>query len=276
LNDLYTETDAVRGKIAGYLDKLIGYGVDGFRVDAAKHINQADMADIESRLSDTQWGGRPYVLQEVYPGSGGDLAPAAFESNGSVIGFDFAYAVKSAFQGSLANLKNLASSGLQPADKDGVMVTNHDTERDGSTLNYKNGSQYTLATEFMLAYGYGAPSVFSGYAFNGHDDSPPADASGHVTATDCSSGAWICTDRVQGIANMVGWHNAAAGQAVTDWWDNGGDAIAFSRGGRAWIALNKGGSALTRTFTTGLAPGAYCDVIHSTPDADGACGGPTV
>ena len=276
LADLYTETDDVRAKIAGYLNKLIGYGVDGFRVDSAKHINQADMANIESRLSNTLWGQRPYVLQEVALGGSGNLAPAAFEGNGSVIGFDYADALKSQFQGNIANLRTFGQSGLEPSASDGAMVANHDTERDGSTLNYKNGSQYTLATEFMLARGYGnQPTVYSGFAFNSSDDSPPADANGYVTATDCSSSAWVCTDRVQGIANLVGWHNAAQGASVANWWDNGNNTIAFSRGSKAWIALNNSGSAVTQTFTTGLAAGTYCDVIHGSVSGS-TCSGPTV
>lgn len=278
LNDLYTETDGVRGKIAGYLNKLIGYGVDGFRVDSAKHINQADMANIESRLNNTTWGQRPYVLQEVALGSSGNLAPSAFESNGSVIGFDYANNLKSQFQGNIANLKTFGQSwGLEPSDKDGAMVTNHDTERNGSTLNYKDGATYDLATEFMLAWGYGQPSVYSGFAFANSDDSPPADGNGMVTATDCSSSAWVCTDRVQGVADMVGWHNAAQGQPVANWWDNGSNAIAFSRGGAAWISLNNSGSAVTQSFQTGLAAGTYCDVIHGDPPASGgSCDGPSV
>jgi alpha-amylase len=42
LADLRTESNHVRATLAGYLDKLIGYGVSGFRVDAAKHIGQRD------------------------------------------------------------------------------------------------------------------------------------------------------------------------------------------------------------------------------------------
>jgi alpha-amylase len=276
LTDLYTETDDVRAKIAGYLNNLIADGTDGFRVDSAKHINQADMANIESRLNNTGWGQRPYVLQEIFPGSSGNLAAAAFESNGSVIGFDAADTLKSAFQGNITSLKTFGQ-GLQPSASDGAMVANHDTERDGSTLNYKSGSQYTLATEFLLAYGYGnQPTVYSGFAFNSSDDSPPADGNGYVTGTDCSSGAWVCTDRAQGVANMVGWHNAASGQSVANWWDNGNNAVAFSRGSRAWIAINNSGSAVTQTFSTGLAAGTYCDVIHGNPGASGACSGPGV
>ncbi|GAB2693770.1 carbohydrate-binding module family 20 domain-containing protein [Kitasatospora kifunensis] len=278
LSDLYTEKDDVRAKLAGYLNKLVGYGVDGFRMDAAKHIAQADMANILSRVNNTTWtGSRPYVYQEVIPGSSGQLAPSAFEGNGSVIEFTYAYDLKSQFNGNIANLKTFGQSwGIEPSNLSSVMVTNHDTERSGQTLSYKDGSKYTLATVFELAWGYGTPQVYSGFDFSTSDQSPPADANGFVTATDCSSGAWICTDRNQGIANMVGWHNAAQGQSVANWWDNGSSAIAFSRGNTAWVAINNGGSAVTQTFSTGLAPGSYCDVIHGTPAAGGTCSGPTV
>ncbi|MFD0330840.1 carbohydrate-binding module family 20 domain-containing protein [Streptacidiphilus monticola] len=277
LEDLSTESDDVRSKEAAYLNKLIGYGVDGFRVDAAKHINQADFANILSRLNNTVWGGRPYVVQEVFPGSSGNLAPAAFESNGSVIGFDYADNLKNQFTGNIANLKTFGSSwGLQPSSLEESMVTNHDTERDGSTLNYKNGATYNLATEFLLAWGYGTPQVYSSFNWNTSDDSPPADSSGFVTDTDCSNG-WTCTDRAQGVANMVGWHNAAAGQSVANWYDDGANLIAFSRGSKAWITLNNGTSTQTRTFATGLAAGTYCDVIHGDYNAaTGSCSGPTV
>ncbi|MCX4748628.1 alpha-amylase family glycosyl hydrolase [Kitasatospora sp. NBC_01287] len=278
LSDLATERDDVRAELAGYLNKLVGYGVDGFRMDAAKHIAQADMANILGRVNNTSWtGSRPYVYQEVIPGSSGQLAPAAFEGNGSVIEFTYAYDLKSQFEGSIANLKTFGQSwGIEPSAESSVMVANHDTERSGQTLSYKDGSKYTLATLFELAWGYGTPQVYSGFDFSTSDQSPPADQNGYVTATDCSSGAWICTDRNQGIAAMVAWHNAAQGKPVANWWDNGGNAIAFSRGNAAWISINNGTSAVTQTFTTGLPAGTYCDIIHGTPSAGGGCSGPTV
>ncbi|MFJ8311440.1 MULTISPECIES: carbohydrate-binding module family 20 domain-containing protein [unclassified Streptomyces] len=277
LSDLYTEKDDVRSKLAGYLNKLEGYGVDGFRLDAAKHIAQADMAAILAKVNDTQWGGRPYVYQEVVPGGSGQLAPSAFEGNGSVLEFTYATKLKDQFNGNIANLRTFGPSwGLEPSDKSAVMVTNHDLERDRTTLTYNDGSKYTLAHIFELAWGYGTPQVYSGFRFANKDDSPPADANGYVTDTDCAATAWTCTDRDRGIANMVGWHNAAKGQAMANWWDNANNAIAFSRGNTAWVAINNSGSAITQTFTTGLAAGTYCDVIHGDPAAGGTCTGPAV
>ncbi|GAA1951248.1 carbohydrate-binding module family 20 domain-containing protein [Kitasatospora viridis] len=278
LEDLYTEGAHVRQQEAGYLNSLVSLGVDGFRMDAAKHIAQADMAAILAQVNPTTWtGSRPYVYQEVIPGSSGSLAPGAFESNGSVIEFTYAQDLKAQFTGNIANLKTFGSSwGLEPPASSTSMVTNHDTERNGSTLNYKSGAPYILANLFELAWGYDVPQVYASFTWTNSDDSPPSDANGYVTGTDCSNG-WFCTDRNQGIANMVGWHNATAGQQVANWYDDGSNLIAFSRGNRGWIAINNESSAKTVTVETGLAAGSYCDVIHGdlTPST-GACSGATV
>ena len=51
LSDLRTESSYVRGKLAGYLNDLLSLGVDGFRLDAAKHIDAADIAAIKAQLT---------------------------------------------------------------------------------------------------------------------------------------------------------------------------------------------------------------------------------
>ena len=275
LPDLYTEKGSVRTKLAGYLNDLISLGVDGFRMDAAKHIAQADMAAIEAKLNKTTWQGTaPYVVQEVYPSdSNTNLQYAAFEGNGSILNFDYAYRLKSAFTGSISGL-NL--SGLQPSDKSLSFVTNHDTERDpkGQTLNYKSGDPYKLATYFVLAYPYGTPQVYDGFDFSSSNQSPPADSSGLVTNTVCGSG-WECIHRSTGVTGMVGWHNAVSGTAVGNWTVTSSNVIAFSRGSKGWIAINNTGSGVPATYTTGLADGTYCDVITGTPNSSG-CNGTSV
>ncbi len=282
LSDLRTESNYVRTRLAGYLNKLIGYGVSGFRVDAAKHIGQADLAAIEARLHSTVDGTRPYIALEVPPGGPGKLAPAAFEGVGSLLGFDFAVQIHDAFKsyttppgGNITELQVFGQqSGLLPSNKTLVFVENHDTERNGSTLSYQDGASNILATEFMLARGYGRPEVYAGFTFTTTDDSPPSDPNGFVTDTDCSNG-WACTDRVTGVANMVDWHNYVGGAPVVNWADDGVNLIAFSRGHKGWITINHEDTAQTRTFATGLPGGTYCDVIHGNY-SNGACSGPTV
>jgi len=279
LSDLRTESESVRTTIAGYLNKLLSYGVAGFRVDAAKHIGQADLSAIVRKLNRTTDGRRPYIVLEVPPGGPGKLSPFAFQDQGNLLGFDFATAVKAAFTSNITDLTVFGEdAGLLPSERSMPFIQNHDSERDGSTLSYKSGATNTLATEFMLAYGYGTPQVYSGFVFANRDDSPPADANGFVTDTDCDNG-WACTHRSQGVANLVDFHNYVGTAPVRNMYDDGSNLIAFSRGSKGWIAINNHSTPQTHTFQTGLRGGSYCDVIHGTFSNSGhagSCTGPTV
>ncbi|MGW9136303.1 carbohydrate-binding module family 20 domain-containing protein [Streptomyces sp. NPDC055681] len=254
LADLDTGEDYVRGKIAGYLNDLRSLGVDGFRIDAAKHMPASDLANIKSRLTDPG----VYWKQEAIYGSGEAVSPDEYTGTGDVQEFRYARSLKQVFNNeNLAELKNFGEGwGFMPSSKAGVFVDNHDTERGGDTLNYKDGANYTLANVFMLAWPYGSPDVHSGYEWSDKDAGPPN--GGTVNA--CYSDGWKCQHAWREIASMVGFRNTARGEAVTNWWDNGGDQIAFGRGSKAYVAINHEGASLTRTFQTSLPAGDYCDV----------------
>ncbi|MBZ6229075.1 alpha-amylase [Streptomyces olivaceus] len=254
LADLDTGEEYVRGRIAGYLNDLLSLGVDGFRIDAAKHIPAADLANIRSRLSDPS----VYWKQEVIHGAGEAVQPTEYTGTGDVQEFRYAYDLKRVFTNeNLAYLKNYGEDwGYLGSADAGVFVDNHDTERNGSTLNYKNDAAYTLANVFMLAWPYGAPDVNSGYEWSDADAGPPN--GGRVDA--CWQGGWKCQHAWPEIESMVAFRNAARGEAVTNWWDNGGDAIAFGRGGKGFVAVNHESGPLDRTYQTSLPAGTYCDV----------------
>ncbi|MFF5936473.1 carbohydrate-binding module family 20 domain-containing protein [Streptomyces sp. NPDC012508] len=258
LPDLDTGEDWVRGRIAAYMNDLLSLGVDGFRVDAAKHMPAADLANIKSRLSNPG----VYWKQEAIYGAGEAVSPSEYLGNGDVQEFRYARDLKRIFGSEkLAYLNNFGESwGYMSSGSSGVFVDNHDTERGGDTLNYKNGAAYTLASVFMLAWPYGSPDVHSGYEWSDKDAGAPN--GGQVNA--CYSDGWKCQHAWREIASMVGLRNAARGTAVTNWWDNGNNAIAFGRGDKAYVALNHEGSSLTRTFQTGLPAGTYCDVQSNT------------
>ena len=79
------------------------------------------------------------------------------------------------------------------------------------------------------------------------------------------------------IANMVAFRSVTNGEAVTNWWSNGGNQIAFGRGDKGYVAINYTGSDLTRTFATSMAAGTYCDVTKGVLNAFGTgCTGPTI
>ncbi|MGW4940821.1 carbohydrate-binding module family 20 domain-containing protein [Actinoplanes sp. NPDC004185] len=269
LSDLKTESSYVRGKLTAYLNDLVGLGVDGFRVDAAKHMPAGDMSAFIAPVT-----GDPYVFSEVIEGGAGEPAPEEYAGFGDVTEFRYGDVVGGAFQnGNLAGLNNLASSMRLSSGDAVAFVDNHDTQRNGrAKLTYKNGSAYALAEAFMIAWPYGVPQVMSSFSFSGPDAGPPAASNGTTNQVSCGNG-WECEHRWRTTANMVALRNTAAGAGVTNWWSNGSNQIAFGRGSTGYVAFNRSGSALTRTFQTSLPAGTYCDVMAGDLSG-GSCTGP--
>lgn len=266
LSDLRTEADYVRGKVGAYLADLRSLGVDGFRVDAAKHVPVADLQNIYARA------GGGYIFQEVSEGGTGEPRPTEYTGIGDVTEFRYGNVVGGAFAGgNLSGLQNLAGQMLLNSEDATAFIDNHDTQRDGrARLNYKSGAPYAMAEAFMLAYPYGSPQVMSSFAFGSQDQGPPATSDGTTQQVSCGS-AWVCEHRWRTTANLVGFRNETSGTGVTDWWSNGSGQIAFGRGARGYVVFNREG-ALTRTFQTGLPAGTYCDVANG--DVSGtACSG---
>ena len=58
-------------------------------------------------------------------------------------------------------------------------------------------------------------------------------------------------------------------------WDNGGNQLAFSRAGKAFIVFNWEDYGLSQEFATGMPDGAYCDIISGDP-TDSGCTGATI
>ena len=284
LEDLRTETDKVQAQLAAYLNKLIGYGVSGFRVDAAKHIGQDDLDAIYSRLNKTKDGVKPYWALEVFGGSPGILSPEAFTRSGDVLGLDAAKQIQAAFKsypdahiGSIATLEVFGKgSGLTASKKTLSFGTNHDTDRNpGEYLGHKDGARFILANEWLLASGYGSPQVYSSFEWETRDDSPPARSNGLITDADCSSDAWTCDHRNRGIVAMVKWHNYVGNAKRANFYTDEANVIAFSKDSKGWAAFNNGTADKQIHVRTGLPAGTYCDIIHDTNPGTG-CTGPTV
>lgn len=74
---------------------------------------------------------------------------------------------------------------------------------------------------------------------------------------------------------MVKFRNIADGNGVKYWWDNKNNQIAFSRGDKAFIAINNEDYGMDVKIKTGLPEGKYCDVI-SGDKKDQVCSGKTI
>ncbi len=277
LNDLKTESDYVRGKIAEYMNDLINLGVKGFRIDASKHMPTGDIANILSRLNQPV-----YIFQEVIGAAGQPVTPFEYTGNGNVTEFQFERTMGFYFKGRgpLKDLRNLNTFNGWLASSDAVVfVSNHDDQRQNTfnTLTYKDSNAlYELGEIFSLAYPYGYPKVMSSYFFDDHDQGPPANGANSGDA--CGAG-WVCEHRWRGIVNMVGFRNATINEfRVTDWWDNGNNQIAFGRGGLGFVAINReDNTGLNQTLQTGMPSGTYCDVVNGDFDAsDNSCSGPSI
>ncbi|WP_232226192.1 carbohydrate-binding module family 20 domain-containing protein [Brachybacterium phenoliresistens] len=256
LQDLRTESDDVRTTIAAYMNDLLDLGVAGFRIDAAKHIPAEDLVAIKAELSDPD----VYWVQEVIGAPGEPIQPSEYLGSGDSHEFAYSRELKTRFDGRIKDLRTIGDGKLLSASA-GVFVDNHDTERNAETMNETWGAKYVLANTFMLSWPYGSPSVYSGYRFTDKDAGVPGSTETTVPDADCASATWTCTQRWTEIQGMVGFHNQVAGTEVTNWWDDGGNHIAYGRGAKGYVSINNTGASVTRTYQTSLPSGTYCDVI---------------
>jgi alpha-amylase len=168
-----------------------------------------------------------------------------------------------------------------PSDKAVVFLQNHDTQHQGG-ISYRDGQIFRLANVWMLAQPYGYPSVLSSYAFDfptGNAMGPPSDAGGNTRPVTCATqletavvGQWVCEHRDPYIRSMVQFRRHVAGTPITNWWDNGANAIAFARGARGFVAINREVTPLNVKVPAGLPAGTYQDLLKGatvTVAADG-------
>ena len=292
LPDLNTGRASVRQKIADYLIGLGALGVAGFRIDAAKHIQQVELDDIIDRVNQGVAGqgiALPYFFLEVIAGQGEALTAAhyfgaGYSSGGAAditefiftgtgnkfLGVNGEHVSQLNPSGPPGSRFSEAAWGLMPSNKALVFLQNHDTQHNCG-LGYGDGDVFRLANVWMLAQPYGYPSILSSYAFNcpgGNFVGPPSDANGNTNDLTCASsletaviGQWVCEHRDPSILSMIGFRKVVAGTAIANWWDNGANAIAFARGDKGFVAINRESSTLNTTVATGLAAGTYCDRI---------------
>jgi alpha-amylase len=303
LPDLNTGSATVRQKIADYLLLLARLGVAGFRIDAAKHIQQVELDAIVKLVNTTLAGesrSLPYWFAEVsddqveavtnrdYFGlgysSGGasDITEFIFTGTGNKFrGTNGERIAQLNPKGAPGNQFSEQAWGLLPSDKAVVFLQNHDTQHNCG-LGYRDGQTFRLANVWMLAQPYGYPSVLSSFAFScpsGNSMGPPSDTDGWTLPIRCAAsletaviGQWVCEHRDPYLASMVRFRRIVAGTDITNWWDNGANVIAFSRGSRGFVAINRESASVTFTVATGLTAGTYCDRLSGGVRGTGCAG----
>lgn len=185
LADLATEREDVRNTIANYLVSLFALGIDGLRIDAAKHFPPADLRAIliktaqiaNVRIENTDInpnGARTVLVYQEFIGTPPD--PNAAYANGKVLEFEYGRKVAEKFLGGELSVFNGPVPfgegwGLQQSLVSIAFIDNHDNQRGhgggGQTIKdiRNNLTAYMLANIFMLAWPYGYPNVMSSYRF---------------------------------------------------------------------------------------------------------------
>ena len=249
LADLATEQEAVQARIAGYLNDLLALGVDGFRIDAAKHIAAADLRAILGKLTKPA-----YIYSEVLFSTAEPIKPEEYQDFGTTLEPRFGEILARHFRGDSLTLLETRLKTLLPNAV--TYVDSHDTQRGSSTLSYKDEAQHTLAVQLMLGHPYGTPLVMSSFAFNGFDDGPPSLSDGTTKQVVCGEG-WVCEHRA--VLSMIRFREAVKGAEVQHLWATD-TALGFARAGKGYVAVNRSAEPVRRTVQTGL-NGTFKDVI---------------
>ncbi len=289
LPDFNTSASYVQGELRNYLNTLVSMGMDGFRLDAAKHMAPGDISGFLSGVTRTTKAGEAlWLTQEIIPD--GNVNRADYFGIGGLNEFQFPFLMKAMFRNlngqSISQVRSYmgtpgnwgGSWGFIDSAKASVFVNNWDTERDGSSLNASNNTgagndvtgtkRYDLANIFMLAWPYGHVQVHSGFKFTNKDnDRPnvsPFDANGNPQI----NVNWDFIHRWSDISNMIALRNVSTGTGVDNFVAGNANQIAFNRGNKAFVAINNdGGSAWNLNYSTLLPAGTYCNVAHGEANA---------
>ncbi|XP_059622265.1 alpha-amylase A-like [Phlebotomus argentipes] len=291
LPDLNQKLSDVRANMIEFLDRLIDFGVAGFRADAAKHMWPDDIKYIFGNTKNLNKkfsfpdNARPFLYQEVIDMGNEPISKNEYTTNGVITEFLSSAEIGNIFRHK--KLKELIKWGTDErflrSDRALVFVENHDNERGHGAggkdiLTYKDGKRYLMAVLFILAHPYGISRIMSSYDFSNSDEGPPMSAEEEILSPIFNErglciNSWICQHRWPGVAGMVQFRNAVAGSGIVNWADNGEHQIAFCRGELGFVAFNGYTmSNLNSTVKVCLPPGIYCDVISGEVALDGCTG----
>ncbi len=286
LPKLNLKNNHVVGIIRKYISHLLALGVDGFRLDAAKHLSMKAIEKIFQglRIHDNS---RPFIYQEYYANAPMGIDLHSFMEKyfkvGYVTSFKYGEFLADAIRERDNSLEKLAAYSFgsswihYPENRTIAVIDNHDTERMMvNMLNYKSmqHNAYVLAYIFMLAWPFGVPKIMSSFRFTSHDDAIPEQLvwqNGRCTCFDRDS-PWVAQHRWDAIANMVLFHSKVKDAlGVAHLWTNG-NQIAFARvsekakqyvAAEGFVIINATDKPLKRRLETGLPSGRYYNLIAS-------------
>ena len=272
MTDTATDNSSTQDKIADFLVKLMGMGVYGFRIDAAKHMHYNDIKAIMEK-TEAKAGKRPPIYMEVIGNSqeAPDIQPNkyTFIDNSVVTDFSYVDRMKEIFDN--GDYGSALTFGLAvDSDNAEVFVNNHDDEyhrcsAGSCSMGTQENPKYNLAQSWLAVWPKGkVRQIYSGYKFNSHDPAGP------ISADRCQGG-WLCQHRVPFVLNAPRFARATRGEAVSTsgFSDN---VLWFNRGSKGFYAMNTSGGEVTKSFNVTMADGTYCDILGATDPKNNPCG----
>lgn len=270
--DLDTSAPKVQAKQADFLNRLMDYGVKGFRVDAAKHMAAKDIEGIFKQVPRENYRVLELILTPGEPVQLEDYLPA-----GDVNNFALSYSIGSAFlEGDLSRLPQLPALSGVPSDNAVVFLENQDLERRPDSepiLAYRRDPELNkLGTVFMLTWPYGYPMIYSGYLFNTFDEGSPLDFSGRIPSPfsgDSCMSPWTCLHRSPWVRALVDFRNRTNRQfEATQVWPINSATLAYGRGPAGHVVITIANEPQDLEVPTQLQPGRYCNLAADQPEND--------
>ncbi len=253
LPDLNTANDKVQQYVLNYLKECIDAGADGFRFDAAKHIETPDDGDLASDFWPTVIDGAKeyaqssrgielYCYGELLDDPGGNVGVDSYTKYMSVTDNIWSYSALSAVShGSASSF----FANYRKSDNPSELVLwaeSHDTFADGSSANVSE--ENINKTWALIAARADAMSLYL---------ARPANMSQLLGAA--SDTGWAYPE----VAAANKFHNAFIGQAEVV--SNENDVIYVERGNAGVVLVNCGGSADVSVTAHAMADGTYTDQI---------------
>jgi alpha-amylase len=235
-----------------FIDGLIAMGVDGFRVDALKHIP----TDYVNRIFAHVDRSKIFLFGEIIAHNGNmerEIGPYAKETDLAFYDFPLLFTMRQAFlpDGSLRTLVDPNGSQLALAgDRSVTFVVNHDIPNNGDIFKYllfHDNAEELLAYSYIMGRAQGLAYVYT--------DLGQADG--------LDSDRFLDAHTSPDLAAMIGFRAAMRGKGQSYLWTSD-QVVAWRRGDQGLVVINKSGSEsfdLNALDLSGLAPGIFRDAL---------------
>lgn len=252
LVDLNTQNPNIQQLILNYLKQCVAAGADGFRYDAAKHV---EIPEDNPAFASDFW---PVVLNNGSKFQYGEILGSAdcanYEKYMRATASDYGYAIRTAVRGENLDVANISSYRNPASEKNLVTwVESHDNYCGDGSWRELDELQVKQAWALITARSGGTPLFFS----RPHGSSTSDQWGDNLIG---AAGSDLYKDPE--VAAVNSFRNSMTGLDET-LSNPGGNkqAVMIERGNRGAVIVNTGSGALQLDTATKLADGVYYDKV---------------